>query len=254
METSTSFDLNLAIQRWRENLGQSPAFRSENLNELESHLRDSIATLQTRGLSAEESFTVAAKRIGRGQPLETEFAKVNAHAVWLDRILWMLIGVQVWAFVSSMTAISQTEMLFWLNRTNFNFTHGLTMPVVLAVLLGVLGFALSLGLCWWLIVQKGEGLHVGGLLHRQRTLKVAYAVLCMLPLLTYIITSKYAESLTTQILQAKSSGDSNFTQLIITWQYSLSINFFVQTAALIALTLFLARKRLRMSRDLSATC
>ena len=47
MENQTAFDLNQAIQRWRENLANSPAFRSENLNELESHLRDSISTLET---------------------------------------------------------------------------------------------------------------------------------------------------------------------------------------------------------------
>src|SRR4051794_3815451 len=59
METQTSFDLNLAIQRWRENLAQSSALRNENLNELESHLRDSIAALQTAGLSGEEAFVIA---------------------------------------------------------------------------------------------------------------------------------------------------------------------------------------------------
>jgi len=101
MENPTSFDLNLTIQRWRENLGQSPAFRSENLNELESHLRDSIATLQTRGLSSEEAFMVAAKRIGKGGALETEFAKVNAQAVWFDRLLWMVIGLQCWMLLST---------------------------------------------------------------------------------------------------------------------------------------------------------
>src|ERR1043165_8539789 len=58
MEATTPFDLNQAIQRWRENLGQSPAFRSENLFELESHLRDSIATLQRQGLSDEEALLV----------------------------------------------------------------------------------------------------------------------------------------------------------------------------------------------------
>src|ERR1017187_9086718 len=101
MENQTSFDLNLAIQRWREELGQSPAFHSENLNELESHLCDSIATLQTRGLSAEEAFIIATRRIGKGGSLEMEFAKVNRRTVWLDRALWMLIGVQIWGLMMS---------------------------------------------------------------------------------------------------------------------------------------------------------
>ena len=46
--TSTPFDLNQAIQQWRDGLAQSPAIRGENLDELEVHLRDSVATLQAR--------------------------------------------------------------------------------------------------------------------------------------------------------------------------------------------------------------
>src|SRR5882724_1033998 len=100
MENQTSFDLNLSIQRWRENLAQSSALRNENLNELESHLCDSIATLQTTGLSGEEAFVIASRRIGKAQQLEIEFGKVNAKSVWLDRLLWMLIGIQAWMAIS----------------------------------------------------------------------------------------------------------------------------------------------------------
>lgn len=100
METTAPFDLNRTIQRWRENLAQSPAFRHENLNELESHLRDSIVALQTSGLSAEEAFTIAVKRIGKQKSLEKEFEKMNGKSIWLDRILWMLIGFQVWIMIS----------------------------------------------------------------------------------------------------------------------------------------------------------
>jgi hypothetical protein len=46
MQNEISFDLNRAIQNWREQLAQLPAFRSENLDELETHLRDSIAVLK----------------------------------------------------------------------------------------------------------------------------------------------------------------------------------------------------------------
>jgi hypothetical protein len=99
MANETSFDLNVAIQRWRENLAQSPAFRSENLNELESHLRDSVAALQAKGLSAEEVFIIAARRLGTCKALEAEFGKVNRKILWADRVLWMLVGLQFWRFV-----------------------------------------------------------------------------------------------------------------------------------------------------------
>ena len=108
METTTTFDLNRAIQQWRENLAQSPAFRSENLDELETHLRDSIGSLQTHGLSAEEALIVASKRIGRLSCLEAEFGKVNGQAVWLDRILWVLIGIQLWTLVANVSSVFYT--------------------------------------------------------------------------------------------------------------------------------------------------
>jgi hypothetical protein len=94
MEKTTPFDLNHAIKRWRETLAQSPAFRSENLDELESHLRDSVVDFQNRGLSPEEAFAIATGRIGNSEALEREFGRVNGKSVWLDRVLWMLIGIQ----------------------------------------------------------------------------------------------------------------------------------------------------------------
>ncbi|HXS68633.1 MAG TPA: hypothetical protein VN761_07290 [Candidatus Polarisedimenticolia bacterium] len=106
MENQTTFDLNHAIQRWRENLAQSPVFERENLNELESHLRDSITTLQSRGLSAEEAFMVATKRIGKSDALEKEFGKVNGRAVWLDRLLWILLGFQAWSLISNLSRLA----------------------------------------------------------------------------------------------------------------------------------------------------
>lgn len=77
MQNTVSFDLNLAIHRWRENLAQSPAFSSENLDELESHLRDSVDTLVETGLSKEQAFLFAVQRCGNRKELETQFAKLR---------------------------------------------------------------------------------------------------------------------------------------------------------------------------------
>jgi hypothetical protein len=77
METTTPFDLNTALRLWLERLGQSPQIKLENLRELESHVRDSVAQLETKGLSSEESFLIATHRVGSPAKLEPEFAKVN---------------------------------------------------------------------------------------------------------------------------------------------------------------------------------
>lgn len=79
MEESTSFDLNRAIRDWREKLVQSPHFKAENVAELESHVHDSVVTLQSKGLSSEESFLIATRRVGSMENLEPEFAKVNPN-------------------------------------------------------------------------------------------------------------------------------------------------------------------------------
>lgn len=79
MENVSQFDLNIALRLWLERLGQSPQVKAENLKELESHVRDSVVQLQTKGLSSEESFFVATHRVGNPEKLEPEFAKVNRN-------------------------------------------------------------------------------------------------------------------------------------------------------------------------------
>lgn len=118
MENTASFDLNRAIQNWRENLGQSPAFRSENLYELETHLRDAIVTLRGSGLSDEEAFIIAAKRLGKSSHLEAEFAKQNSRSVWLDRALWILLGAQLWGLANVFSFSLQTFLQAALPKLN----------------------------------------------------------------------------------------------------------------------------------------
>lgn len=79
MENTARFDLNIALQYWLERLGQSPQIKTENLCELESHIRDSVDQLQLKGLSSEESFLVATHRAGNPAQLEPEFSKVNPN-------------------------------------------------------------------------------------------------------------------------------------------------------------------------------
>jgi uncharacterized membrane-anchored protein len=79
MATASQFDLNRALQLWLAQLGQSPQVKAENLTELESHVRDSVIQLQSKGLSSEESFLVATHRVGSPEKLEPEFAKVNRN-------------------------------------------------------------------------------------------------------------------------------------------------------------------------------
>ena len=93
METPTSFDLDRALAQWRESLQNLGGFRAEELQELESHLRESISVQHARGLSIQESFMIAVRRLGSEQQLSEEYAKANPQRIWTDRALWMVAGV-----------------------------------------------------------------------------------------------------------------------------------------------------------------
>jgi hypothetical protein len=74
MENQTPFDLNRTIQQWRQHLEQSAAFQRADLEELESHLRDSLPPLQSAGLSAEEAFLISVGRDAGKTPDPSRFA------------------------------------------------------------------------------------------------------------------------------------------------------------------------------------
>jgi hypothetical protein len=80
MENETPFDLEKAIRNWLNSLLQSSRLRAEELEELELHLRDSVGALQKRGLSEEEAWIIAERRLGQRETLKKEFAKVTSPA------------------------------------------------------------------------------------------------------------------------------------------------------------------------------
>ena len=77
MEKPPAFNLNESLSRWRACVSSSPAFQNENVDELESHLCDLISRLQSSGLSEEEAWLIAQKRIGSIDSLAQEFEKLT---------------------------------------------------------------------------------------------------------------------------------------------------------------------------------
>jgi hypothetical protein len=99
METQTCYDLNGAIENWRDQLAAQPNLTAEVRRELETHLRDAIAGFQQRGLNDEESFWLACKRVGQPPQLGEEFVKVDPAAIWRERVFWMAFAfvlIDIW--------------------------------------------------------------------------------------------------------------------------------------------------------------
>jgi hypothetical protein len=101
MENQTRFDLNAAIENWRQELAAQPNLASDDRRELETHLRDAIAGFQQRGLNDEESFWLARRRVGQPQQLGEEFVKADPAAIWRERAFWMVLACFILTLAAS---------------------------------------------------------------------------------------------------------------------------------------------------------
>jgi hypothetical protein len=173
METAIEFDLNMALRLWREQLSQSPQFRAENLDELESHLRDSMASLQTKGLSAEESFLIGARRVGSAAALEREFAGENGGRGWrhfLQRFSYKYLNKVVHGLVLLYFAtgcwflwgVLMVPRMMAVSLARLHHDDGRTLPLFTELLIGLAYYwyvppLLALIYCWSVWSGKARG-------------------------------------------------------------------------------------------------
>ena len=75
------------IEQWRNYLVHRDAIAPADVDELEGHLRDQIDGLQTSGLSADEAFLVAVRRMGKIDELSREFAREHSDRLWKQLVV-----------------------------------------------------------------------------------------------------------------------------------------------------------------------
>lgn len=114
----TSFELNRALEHWRDRMQQSRSIDAEARWELEAHLLESICDLQGTGLSEEEAFWVAVRRLGCPAEMASEFNKI---APWP--------GIQDATFRSRPFHIVE-RLLVW---TGFGAATGFALPALIGV-------------------------------------------------------------------------------------------------------------------------
>ena len=79
--------LEKQIDAWRTHLRKSRTITSSDVEELEDHLREQISSLVAQGLSQDEAFLVAVKRIGAIDALTREFAREHSDRLWKQLVL-----------------------------------------------------------------------------------------------------------------------------------------------------------------------
>jgi hypothetical protein len=75
------------IARWRSYLARRQAIHPVDVAELEDHLREQIAVLLDAGLTDDEAFLVAVKRMGKLDALSREFAREHSDRLWKQLVV-----------------------------------------------------------------------------------------------------------------------------------------------------------------------
>lgn len=70
------------IAEWRSAVLKGRAVVDADADELEEHLREQIADLEAAGLSGDEAFLIAVKRLGEVDAITAEFAREHGERLW----------------------------------------------------------------------------------------------------------------------------------------------------------------------------
>jgi hypothetical protein len=79
--------LESQIAEWRAYVAHAPGVNGHDIDELEDHLRHQIAELTAAGLTDDEGFLIAVKRLGDVDSLSREFAREHSGRLWKQLML-----------------------------------------------------------------------------------------------------------------------------------------------------------------------
>src|SRR5919199_320986 len=85
--TDNQDELEVQFAQWRQYVQRRRELRSSDADELEDHLRGCVDELVAAGLSADEAFLVAVKRMGSLDELSREFAREHSERLWKQLVL-----------------------------------------------------------------------------------------------------------------------------------------------------------------------
>jgi hypothetical protein len=87
MTTFADQPLEEQIAQWRAYVSRRQALHGTDVEELEGHLRDQLAALTESGLTGDEAFLVAVKRMGSLDALSREFARAHSERLWKQLVI-----------------------------------------------------------------------------------------------------------------------------------------------------------------------
>jgi drug/metabolite transporter (DMT)-like permease len=87
MNVDSLDSLETRIGEWRAAILRGRAVDESDADELEGHLREQVADLETAGLTGDEAFLIAVRRLGQVDQLTAEFAREHGDRLWKQHSL-----------------------------------------------------------------------------------------------------------------------------------------------------------------------
>jgi len=87
MTTFADQPLEEQIAQWRAYVRRRQTIHGPDVEELEGHLRDQLVALTETGLTGDEAFLVAVKRMGSLDALSREFARAHSERLWKQLVI-----------------------------------------------------------------------------------------------------------------------------------------------------------------------
>ncbi len=115
------FNLQQAISQTISHLQELGSITISDYQELRAHLEDSTEMLISIGLSEEEAFLIAQKRLGHPQVLTEEYAKVN-HSLRTDKT-WALLLAGFVTISMFIALISDIGSIFYYFLQQMGISH-----------------------------------------------------------------------------------------------------------------------------------
>src|SRR6187200_848704 len=93
-EPRSSQSLEEQVEQWRSYLRRRQAIRPVDVEELEDHLRGEVTALRGVGLSENEAFLVAVKRMGALDAISNELAREHSERLWKQLVMSSAVSVR----------------------------------------------------------------------------------------------------------------------------------------------------------------
>jgi hypothetical protein len=134
------FELNVAVENWKNELAAQLQLTPDDQCEMEKHLANSVAEFRSYGLGDEESFWLAKRRIMPPEKIAKEFTKANPDRIWRERAFWMFIAMLAFYLWVDLGACIQFhhwstdswQRLFIYPKVLVNFLPAIVLPILLA--------------------------------------------------------------------------------------------------------------------------